>query len=70
MSASDKRMSKTISYSGLFILAALFVVINMVSTNLFNGMRIDLTQNKLYTLSEGTLNIVDSIQFIQNGNFF
>ena len=70
MSASDKKMSKTISYSGLFILAVLFVVINMVSTNLFNGMRIDLTQNKLYTLSEGTLNIVDSIQEPITFNYF
>ncbi|MEM8844507.1 MAG: Gldg family protein [Pseudomonadota bacterium] len=70
MSASDKKMSKTISYSGLLILAILFVVVNMVSGNLFKGMRIDLTQNQLYTLSDGTLNIVESIQEPITFNYF
>ena len=70
MSAADRKMSKTVSYSGLFILAVLFVVINMLSTNLFNSMRIDLTQNKLYTLSKGTLNIVESIQEPITFNYF
>ena len=70
MSASDKKMSKAISYTGLFILAVLFVVINMVSANLFNGMRIDLTENKLYTLSDGTLNIVESIEEPITFNYF
>ena len=55
-------ISKTISYSGLFILAVLFVLVNMVSGNLFKSSRIDLTEDKLYTLSEGTLNILDDIQ--------
>ena len=70
MSASDKKMSKAISYSGLLILAVLFVVVNMVSSNLFKGMRVDLTQNQLYTLSEGTLNIVGSIQEPITFNYF
>ena len=34
----------------------------MISGNLFKSSRIDLTEDKLYTLSEGTLNILDSIQ--------
>ncbi|MEM7304618.1 MAG: GldG family protein, partial [Pseudomonadota bacterium] len=70
MSTTNKKMSKTISYTGLFILAVLFIVINMLSTNLFNGMRIDLTQNKLYTLSEGTLKITESIQEPITFNYF
>jgi len=52
----------TLSYSGLFVLAILFILINMLSGNLLNGSRIDLTENRLYTLSQGTLNIVQSIQ--------
>ena len=54
--------SKTVSYVGLIILAILFVLLNMLSTNLFQGARIDLTENNLYTLSSGTLNIVAAIE--------
>ncbi len=57
-----KTMSKTISYSGLIILAVLFVLVNMISGNLFKSTRVDLTEDKLYTLSPGTLNILKSIQ--------
>tara|TARA_R110002049_G_scaffold2743_3_gene21043 strand:- start:95630 stop:97513 length:1884 start_codon:yes stop_codon:yes gene_type:complete len=60
--SSEKTMSKTISYSGLLILAVLFVLINMVSGNLFKSSRIDLTEDKLYTLSQGTLNTLNDIQ--------
>ncbi|MDW3094453.1 MAG: Gldg family protein [Gammaproteobacteria bacterium] len=60
--SSEKTMSKTISYSGLVILAILFVLVNMVSGNLFKSLRMDLTEDKLYTLSSGTLNILKSIQ--------
>lgn len=52
----------TLSYSGLVVLAILFILINMLSGNLLKGSRIDLTENRLYTLSQGTLNIVQSIQ--------
>lgn len=54
--------SKIVSYAGLAILAILFVLLNMVSSNLFQGARVDLTENNLYTLSPGTLNIVGSIE--------
>jgi ABC-type uncharacterized transport system involved in gliding motility auxiliary subunit len=60
--SSKKTMSKTISYSGLFILAILFVLVNMISGNLFKISRLYLTDDKLYTLSSGTLNILNGIQ--------
>ncbi|MFK7795522.1 MAG: GldG family protein, partial [Gammaproteobacteria bacterium] len=60
--SSEKTMSKTISYSGLLILAILFVLVNMISGNLFKSSRVDLTEDKLYTLSSGTLNILKDIQ--------
>lgn len=55
-------MAKTISYTGLLILAVLFVLVNMVSGNLFKSLRVDLTEDKLYTLSSGTLNILKDIE--------
>ena len=61
-SENNHSMHKTISYSGLFILAIAFVLINMISGNLFKSSRVDLTEDKLYTLSKGTLNILDNIQ--------
>ena len=60
--SATKTMTKTISYSGLLILAVLFVLVNMVSGNLFKSTRMDLTEDKLYTLSSGTLNILKSIE--------
>jgi ABC-type uncharacterized transport system involved in gliding motility auxiliary subunit len=60
--SSEKTISKTISYSGLLILAILFVLVNMISGNLFKSSRVDLTEDRLYTLSSGTLNILKSIQ--------
>ena len=59
---NKQSMNKTISYSGLLILAVLFVLVNMISSNLFKSSRIDLTEDKLYTLSSGTLNILDGIE--------
>lgn len=54
--------ARTVSYAGLIILAILFVLLNMISSNLFQGARIDLTENSLYTLSSGTINIVENIE--------
>jgi len=59
---NNKSMTKMISYSGLLILAILFVLVNMISGNLFKSSRIDLTEDRLYTLSDGTLNILGDIQ--------
>ena len=60
--AEKKTVAKSISYSGLVVLAILFVLVNMVSGNLFKTSRIDLTENSLYTLSDGTLNIIKNIE--------
>ncbi len=58
----QSRKAKTVSYTGLAILAILFVLLNMLSGNLFQGTRVDLTENSLYTLSTGTLNIIENIE--------
>lgn len=52
---------KTLTGSALFILALLFVAVLLVSNALLRGARVDLTQNRLYTLSEGTRNILTKL---------
>jgi len=45
----------------LAVLAVLFVAVVLICNVLLRGARIDLTQNHLYTLSQGTSNILKSI---------
>jgi len=52
---------KLFSTTGLLAALALLVVINLLSGLIFGSARIDLTENKLYTLSDGTRNILSSI---------
>ena len=42
----------------LVLLAVLFVAVNTFSNTVFRSARIDLTQNRLYTLSEGTREVL------------
>lgn len=55
------RREKSITLIGLAGIAILFLVVNMASNILLTGVRADLTSNKLYTLTEGTRNIVAAI---------
>jgi len=52
---------KLFSTTGLLIALALLIVINMFSGLVFRSARLDLTDNRLYTLSDGTRNIIGSI---------
>lgn len=54
-------MNKLYSTSALAVLAVLFVVLTMLASLLFRGARLDLTESQLYTLSDGTRNIVASL---------
>jgi ABC-type uncharacterized transport system involved in gliding motility auxiliary subunit len=49
------------SAASIALLVVLFLALSMLSSNLLKGMRLDLTDNKLYTLSEGTRNILDEL---------
>ena len=40
----------------------LFISINTLSNQLFSGARLDLTQNKLYTLNDGTFKVLKTIK--------
>ncbi len=59
------KQTKSFTVVGLLILIVLFLVVNMVSSTLFTNSRIDLTENELYTLTEGTRNILKNIEDFQ-----
>lgn len=56
-----KLQKRTLSGSTLLVLAVLLVALVVLSNTLLRGARIDLTENRLYTLSPGTVNILRSI---------
>ncbi|WP_281647630.1 Gldg family protein [Parendozoicomonas sp. Alg238-R29] len=53
--------SKLFSKTGLIILAIVALGLTVLVTSLFRGARVDLTQDNLYTLSQGTENILQSL---------
>lgn len=55
------RVNKLFSSAGLLSLAALILVSTLVVDGLFKGLRLDLTENKIYTLSEGSKKIVSNL---------
>ena len=50
------------SLGSLALLLLLFVGVNMLSGNLLRGLRFDLTDNQLFTLSEGTRSVLGGLQ--------
>lgn len=46
----------------LSIAAVLFLAVNIMSGALFKSLRLDFTENKIYTLSAGTKNIIANLQ--------
>jgi gliding motility-associatede transport system auxiliary component len=55
---------------GLVLLAVLFLGVVMLSNMGLRGMRLDLTQNKLYTLSSGTQQVLRDLQEPVNLYFY
>jgi len=55
-------MKNWYSTGALVLLAVLFLALTMLTGVLFKGARLDLTENRLYTLSEGTVNLIESIE--------
>src|SRR5690606_8881546 len=52
----------TASILGLVAVIVLFVSVNVVSGALLRGARVDLTEDKLFTLDEGTHNILAELE--------
>jgi ABC-type uncharacterized transport system involved in gliding motility auxiliary subunit len=48
--------------ASLILLAVLFATLTALSAKLFSGARLDLTQDQLYTLSQGTRNILAGLE--------
>ena len=47
--------------SGLVMAAVIFGAFNIVSSAVFSSARFDLTEHKLYSLSEGTKNVLSNL---------
>ena len=53
---------KSLNTTSLLLLALAFIAAVIISNQLFRGWRIDLTDNQLYTLSDGTKRILEKIE--------
>ena len=53
---------KLLSTTGIALAVALFLAVNIVSGTALRFLRVDLTENDLYTLSEGTKNILADLE--------
>ena len=60
----------TFGQFGLIAIAIIFIVGVSLSNLLFRGMRLDLTESSLYTLSEGTISVLEAIPEPRNIYFF
>jgi ABC-type uncharacterized transport system involved in gliding motility auxiliary subunit len=64
------RQQRNIGVTALVLLAFSFLAALVVSNTLLSGIRIDLTENNLYTISPGTREVLDDIQEPINLYFF
>lgn len=67
MSSKEKR---SLGGSALLVLAVLFLALTVLNSIVFRGIRLDLTENKLYTISDGTENILTKIEEPLNLYYF
>ncbi|MEO8997893.1 MAG: Gldg family protein [Rhodanobacter sp.] len=61
-SAPLRLTRRTMLYAGLVLLVLVFVPLIVASSRWLHAARIDLTTDQLYTLTPGTLHIVDTLQ--------
>ncbi|MEJ2514012.1 MAG: Gldg family protein [Gammaproteobacteria bacterium] len=64
------RRKQSLGGAALAVLAVLFVALVVLSNTLLKGVRLDLTENDLYTISEGTENILTGLEEPINLYFF
>jgi len=56
-------MSRTwLTTTGVIVAIVLLIAVNFLGNTIFHSSRVDLTENNLYTLSDGTRNIVKSLE--------
>ena len=56
------KYKRLLTGSGILLAAVLAVALITIGNNLVTGLRLDLTENKLFTLSPGTVNIISSLE--------
>jgi ABC-type uncharacterized transport system involved in gliding motility auxiliary subunit len=54
--------TRTLSITGLIVALVLLFAVNILSNTVFTAARVDLTENRLFTLSEGTHNILAALE--------
>ena len=54
--------TKALSIAGLIVALVLLFAVNILSNSVFTATRVDLTENRLFTLSDGTRNILAGLQ--------
>lgn len=54
--------TRLVSTGGLLLAVALFIAVNIVSNQTLTAWRLDVTENRLFTLSQGTKNILDDLE--------
>lgn len=52
---------KTYTFGGLLLAVVLLFAVNIASNSLLTASRVDLTENRLYTLTQGTKNILQNL---------
>jgi ABC-type uncharacterized transport system involved in gliding motility auxiliary subunit len=67
---NTNRWRKTAGVGGLIALAVLFLGVVMLSNAGLRGLRLDLTQNKLYTLTPGTTQVLSELKEPLNLYFY
>lgn len=65
-----KRYSRPVLYYTMLLALVIFVALNLVANRLFESRRLDLTEHKLYTLSEGTRAVISRIDEPLTMRFF
>ena len=55
-------MKQLLTTSGLLMAVAVLLAVNIISDASLKSARLDLTENQLYTLSEGTKNILNNLE--------
>jgi ABC-type uncharacterized transport system involved in gliding motility auxiliary subunit len=59
---SKLNWQKTLTIGTLLVAAVLFLAVNIMSNSMLHNLRLDFTENKLYTLSEGSKEILAAIK--------
>ena len=54
--------NKLISGTGLILASCLFIAVVILANTALTSFRVDLTENKLFTLSQGTINILGNLE--------